>query len=268
MAEHRRFGLDPADAPAQNAQAVDHRGVAVGADNGVGIGDGGAAFVFGRPHCLRQILKVDLVADAGAGGHDAEALQRRRTPAQELVPLDIAGVFEVHIVFIGGRVAEFIDHDRVIDDQVDRHQRIDLLRVAAQLGHRIAHGGQIDDAGHAGEILHQHARRAIVDFVIRLAGTQPRDQRLEIGDRDCRAIFKTQQIFEQYLHRIREPADVAELFGRSGEAVIGKALAADGERAAGVQAVLSDGGHDSVSCSCLPDDLAQGGGSGKGGMRQ
>ena len=39
LAEHRRLRLDPADAPAQDAEAVDHGGVAVGADQRVGIGD-------------------------------------------------------------------------------------------------------------------------------------------------------------------------------------------------------------------------------------
>ena len=38
LAEHRRLGLDAADAPAQHAQAVDHRGVRVGADERVGVG--------------------------------------------------------------------------------------------------------------------------------------------------------------------------------------------------------------------------------------
>nr|GFD52665.1 hypothetical protein [Tanacetum cinerariifolium] len=32
LAEHRRFRLDAADAPAEHAEAVDHGGVAVGAD--------------------------------------------------------------------------------------------------------------------------------------------------------------------------------------------------------------------------------------------
>ena len=36
LAEHRRLGLDAADAPADDADAVDHRRVAVGADDGVG----------------------------------------------------------------------------------------------------------------------------------------------------------------------------------------------------------------------------------------
>ena len=42
LAQHRGLCLDAAHAPAQNAQAVDHRGVTVGADAGIGICDGRA----------------------------------------------------------------------------------------------------------------------------------------------------------------------------------------------------------------------------------
>ena len=42
LAEHRGLGLDPADAPAEHAEAVDHRRVRVGADERVGIGLGDA----------------------------------------------------------------------------------------------------------------------------------------------------------------------------------------------------------------------------------
>ena len=40
LAEHGRLGLDAADAPAEHGETVDHRRVAVGADQRVGIGDG------------------------------------------------------------------------------------------------------------------------------------------------------------------------------------------------------------------------------------
>ncbi len=38
LAQHRGLGLDPADAPAQDAEAVHHRGVGIGAHQGVGEG--------------------------------------------------------------------------------------------------------------------------------------------------------------------------------------------------------------------------------------
>jgi predicted ABC-class ATPase len=49
-----------------------------------------------------------------------------------------------------------IDHHRVVDDQVDGHQRVDDLGVTCRLLGGAAHGRQIDDGRHAGEILHQH----------------------------------------------------------------------------------------------------------------
>ena len=39
LAEQRGLGLDAADAPAEDAEPVDHRRVAVGADERVGVGD-------------------------------------------------------------------------------------------------------------------------------------------------------------------------------------------------------------------------------------
>jgi hypothetical protein len=57
----------------------------------------------------------------------------------------------------------------VVDDEVDRDERVDLLRVAAEVRHGVAHRGEIDDRRHAGEVLHQHARRAIGDLFLGLA---------------------------------------------------------------------------------------------------
>ncbi len=43
-------------------------------------------------------------------------------------------------------------------------QWIDTGRIAAQLRHAVPHRGEIDHRGHAGEILHQHARGTKADF--------------------------------------------------------------------------------------------------------
>jgi hypothetical protein len=164
LAEHRGFGLDAAHAPAQHAQAVDHGGVAVGADAGVGIGTSCRPGLAG-PHRLREVFEVDLVADAGARGHGVEVVERLGAPLEEVVALAVALVFDLDVLFERLGVAEFVDHDRVVDDQVDGHQRVDLAGVAAQLGDRVAHRGKVDHAGHAGEVLQQHARRAVLDLV-------------------------------------------------------------------------------------------------------
>ena len=49
----------------------------------------------------------------------------------------------------------------MIDHQVDRHQRVDLSRIAAQAGHGRAHRSQVDHRRHTGEILHHDARRLV-----------------------------------------------------------------------------------------------------------
>ena len=67
LAEHDRFGFDSTDAPAHNAQSVDHRRVAVSSDETVWIRD--AIF---RQHNLREVFQIHLMHDPGGWRHDAE----------------------------------------------------------------------------------------------------------------------------------------------------------------------------------------------------
>ena len=109
------------------------------------------------------------MADAGARRHDGEIGERLLAPAQEAIALLVVLVFALDVLperLVG---AEIVDHHGMVDDEIDRHQRIDLVRIAAKRLHRVAHGGEIDDGRHAGEILHQHARRTEGDLVLVLA---------------------------------------------------------------------------------------------------
>ncbi len=81
LAEHGGLGLDTANAPTEHREAIDHGGVAVGADQRVGKGYRVYALALLVPHGLRQIFEIDLVADAGAGRHHAEIVERARAPA-------------------------------------------------------------------------------------------------------------------------------------------------------------------------------------------
>ena len=244
LAQHRGLRLDPAHAPTQYAQAIDHRGVAVGADAGVGIGDGGAAFIDRRPHALRDILQIDLMADARARRHGVEIGEALAAPFQEVVALHIALIFDLHILLERLGRAELIDHDAMVYDEVDGHLRIDLAGVGAQRVHRVAHRGQIDHAGHTGKILQQHARGAILDFPLGLAPViLPIDDRLDILGGHGHAIFETEQIFQQHLHRKRQARYVAQLLRGLLQRIIGNVLAADIQCVARAQSVLSDGGH-------------------------
>ena len=146
LAQHGGFRLDAAHAPAQHSKAVDHGGVAVGAHHAVGEGDldgllVDAVLLLPDPHRLGQVFQVHLVADAGARRHDAEVRKGLLAPAQELVALLVAFIFDGHVLLERVLLAEIVDHHAVVDDQIDFRQRIDLFRVAAQLLHGIAHRG-------------------------------------------------------------------------------------------------------------------------------
>src|SRR5258708_1727697 len=110
---------------------------------------------------LRSIcvtVSTRLVADAGARRHDAKVVERFLRPFQEFVALPVLPVFlfDVPLDCVAG--AEDHYRHRVIANKIDRNERIDFFRIAAEHLHGIAHGGEIDDRRNAGEVLHQHAR--------------------------------------------------------------------------------------------------------------
>ena len=249
LAEHGRLRLDAADAPAEHAQRIDHGGVAVGADAGVGERLRDLADVLG-PHRLRQILQVDLMADAGAGRHDAEVVEGARPPAQELVALLVALVLQLDVLLEGTGRAEEVDHHRVVDDEVDRHQRVDLGRIAAEALHGVAHGGEVDHGRHAGEVLHQHARRAIGDLDRGGLGLQPLEHGLDVGGLDRAPVLVPQQVLHQHFERERqlgEPGEPVLLGIRQREVLVG--LGADLQRLPALEAVERKRGwaHDVIS---------------------
>ncbi len=204
LAEHGRFGFDPADTPAQHREAVDHGGVRVRADQRVGVGDG-AAVDLGGPDGLGEVFEVDLVTDAGPGWHHAEVFEGRLAPAQELVALLVALELDFGVLVGGIRVAEVIDHHRVVDDQIDGGNRVDLLGVSAQLDHRFAHGGEVYDRRHAGKVLQQHPRRAVGDFRRPALIVQPLGKGLDIVGGHGFTVFEPEQVFQQDLQRERQP---------------------------------------------------------------
>ena len=129
LAQHRRLGLDAAHAPADHADAVDHGGVAVGADQRVGVAHAVLALV----DAARQVLQVHLVHDAEAGRHHAEGVEGLHAPLHELVALAVALELQLHVQVERVLGAVVVDHDRVVDHQVHRHQRLDPADVLAQL---------------------------------------------------------------------------------------------------------------------------------------
>ena len=114
LAEHRRLGLDAADAPADDAEPVDHRRVRVGADQRVGI-----QHAVLLEDAARQELEVHLVADAEARRDDPQAVERLRSPLEEPIALAVAAELHLHVEAERIVPAEVVDLHGVIDHQID-----------------------------------------------------------------------------------------------------------------------------------------------------
>ncbi len=200
LTQQHRLGFDPADAVPQHAEGVDHRRVRVRADEG--IGEGHAVTVV-DDGC--QELEVDLVDDAGAGRDDPQVAERGLRPAQELVALAVALVLALDVVGERIRRPEPVDVDRVVDDEVGLDERVDHGRVAPELGHRVAHDGQVDDGRHAGQVLEDHARRHERDLGLGGHARPPRRQRLDVTRVDDPATRMAQHVLEQDPDGHRQP---------------------------------------------------------------
>ena len=131
LTQHGRLSFDTANAPAQNSQAVDHGGVRVGTDAGVGVCLENSVDLT-RHRDARQILNIDLVHDSRSGWHNLEIIERRLAPAKELVALTVAFVLDGHVALEGVCFAVDVSNHRVVDHELCRRERVDALGVAAQ----------------------------------------------------------------------------------------------------------------------------------------
>ena len=112
---------------------------------------------------------------------------------------------------------------------------IDLFGVAAQSAHRIAHGGEVDDRGHAGEVLHQHAGGHVGDLARGLGFGVPGGEEADVVGGDGLTVFVAEQVFKQDAERERQAREVHAFERVEVEVVDG--LRAGGERGGGVEAV-------------------------------
>jgi hypothetical protein len=206
LPEHCRLRLDAPDAPSEDAEPIDHRGVGIGADQRVRIGALGAVDFVGE-HDTRQILQIHLVDDAGIGGDHAEVLKGLLSPPEKLIPLLVAIELLLGIDQKRRVGAIFIDLNRVIDHQIDRLERVDTFRGAAEPDDGIAHRGEIDDRRHAGKVLQQHATGAEGDFLLGLAPDVPSSERFNVRSLDERVVLVAQEILEQDAQRDRQALD-------------------------------------------------------------
>ena len=85
----------------------------------------------------------------------------------------------------------------MVDDQLGGLERVDLFGVAAEGAHGVAHGGEIDDGGDAGEVLHEDAGGHVGDLAGGLGLGVPGGEELDVVRGDGAAVFVAEEVFEQ-----------------------------------------------------------------------
>ena len=149
----------------------------------------------------RQVFEVDLVDDPGVGRDDAEVVEAVLPPAQEGVSLAVTLEFQLGVGGEGERGPGLVNLDGMVDDQLDRLERIDLPGIAAEPLHRVPHGRQVDDCRYPGEVLEQDAAGTEGDLAIRGRLGIPRRQPLDVLGRDRDPVLISQEVLEQDLQR-------------------------------------------------------------------
>jgi hypothetical protein len=181
--------------------------VRVGADDGVGIG-AVAAFGVVVEYDATEVFEIDLMDDAGVRRHNLEVAESGLTPAQEGVAFAVALEFDLVVSRERADAAVGVHLHGMVDDELGRVYRVDLLRIAAELLHCLAHGGEVHHAGYAREVLHDDPRGREVDFVGRCRLRIPVEHRFDVVPRDIDAVFEAQQVFEQDLEGVGQSGDL------------------------------------------------------------
>ncbi len=119
----------------------------------------------------------------------------------------------------------------MVDDEIDRNQRIDLFGISTQRFDTITHRGKIDHGRNAGKVLHENAGGAVGDFVFGEAlVVEPFGNRQNVFLGNGLAVLETQEVFEQDLHGIGQLGYALQAIGFSlGQAEIDIVLTIDGK---------------------------------------
>ncbi len=241
LSQHSGLGFDAADAPGNHADAIDHGGVRIGADQRVGIID--TAFFM---HATREVFEVYLVHDAHARRHDLERVEGLHAPLHELIAFLVALEFQFHVQVECILRAIVVDLHRVVDDEIDRDQRFDDFRVLAHPGRDAAHGGKVGEQRHAGEILQYDTCNDEGNFRRSRSVRRPRGELPDVFFGNFLTVEIAQHRFKHYADRNRQTRDLADAgFLQRGQGVELALLAGAGREL--VERIEQAVGHGGIS---------------------
>ncbi len=210
-AKHHVFRFQATHANGDHAQGIDVRGVAVSAHAGIRVGDAMVAV-----HHRRHLLQVDLVHDAVTRLDHVDILERFLGPVDEVEAVLVTSVFDGAVLVERLRViAAALDSQRVVDDQLYRHHRVDLGRVAALVGDGVTQAGEVDQRGLAEDVMAHHARREPREIEVALALDQLAQRGVEGG-----RVAATHQVFGENARGVRQAVVGAGLDRLDGRARI------------------------------------------------
>ncbi len=197
----------------------------VGANQGIGIRDRSAVYLRCEDHAC-EVLEIHLVADTHTRGHSGEVAEGGLTPLEEGVTLAVALKLKQRVLVVGVGRTELVHLHGVVDDQLGGNERVHTLGVAAKGLDGVAHSAEVDDRGHAGEVLHKHARGHVGDLAAGLGLGVPLGKELNVPCCHVNAVLAAQQVFEQDLEAEGQTTQIEAARGKRGEAVDGVRAAA------------------------------------------
>src|SRR5690606_27212110 len=126
------------------------------------------------------------------------------------ISLLLAFEFKLHIgrQRIGSSIC--VNHDRVVDNEIDGYERVDLLRIAAGAMNGVTHGSQVDDNRNTGEVLQHDARRNEWNLLVGVLIRCPASYLLDMLLSNRASIELTDRCFEQHANRDRQLAKAGE----------------------------------------------------------
>ena len=119
--------------------------------------------------------------DAGPRWHNEEVIEGSLAPFEERESFLVPTKLKLFVLLLGISCAGGINLYRVIDDQVNRAERVDLLRVASESRHGIAHGGEVDYGGHTCEVLQENSGWLEGDLEVQLGAFSPVENSLDVS---------------------------------------------------------------------------------------
>ena len=143
-----------------------------------------------------QVFQIHLMDNARVGRHHSEVVEGFLRPPQKGIALLVAIEFEIGIGLERIGSTEEVHLNRVVNHQLGRLQRVDLLRVSSHTRDGVPHGGEVRHRRDSGEVLEEHPGRHEGDFLLSGLRT-PSRQVFNIFLFYKPPIFIAQQVFKQ-----------------------------------------------------------------------